>query len=1093
MAEPDSSPFSELFEKSRLHTPSLHMGGGAGWTENLHPRVHGGPDSGQFIAKPGDRVHLHVPKGHALHGKQGRVTGVSANKKQVAVKLDNGAQAFVGHDQVRPAAMSSAAAHVRAQGQQRAIRSAAASAVAPGLPAIPGVKAKELPTKQQMKAFGVLKWTAADAKNLNYKGEHYSLPQGYHVVGYFQRAKEHHGRFIYIADKSGADLHVLHAVPDAKGNWNLRLDDQRNGFAAYNARKVALGHSPSLAGAEPDRIGGARRAKPKAPTPASRTPRTPDYTPAVSPRRTGTPPLSAPRQDIGLKTPISAPAEPKGLEGAHVTNVRPGDIIHMPNGDRHLVDKVGLYAPGRHNGQGGRARGVGLRPLGDGKDKPLMGRARAVGQNYLAGAKVQRHPGTEAMKNPEARRAFLHGTSASKAPQAPKPAGVDRLQQIAENERAARANQSALQVGQRVQVHAPNEKLHGMRGQIRGIRGGDIPNKGVGVVLDNGSDHIIPRENLKRLKGSDRQFGHVPAKSLPSAVSGLSPGNRSGAVAGGMLPVFRDALKRAGVHGNQRGVMVGRRKTGKDAGAVVWNFGGKYIQFNANGGPNGRGEAHQVKAPGSVRPRSANQHGNTAEQDLAHAQGSGAPKFSRPLLPHPQAVHIAPRDVKVNQIGKNNAGFHSDLKLPKDYQIVGVGRVREGSTGVANRYHIDVQGPGGYYRIPKVPFKYDGRGKLRLRVDSNAHENAMNAAEAAQARPIANAPAGPFKPGVGPFKPGDRIKLHAPGRQAHGQLGHVIAGGKPNRPKVKMDDGAWGIIDPAKLQRTDAPPLKVLNAADAAHAIEAGPPPAGGFSPDQVREAVKALPPVKDRTRDAAFLKGKITNITSFHGGVSQSFRAEIGGKRVYLKARFTAAQIRRNHGRDRIRSGITPGKDPEREVLGSRIADELRVFGVAHSHVADKLPAFRGLDTDTFGVQTDVGGRAVGDFSSRGPAFDRDLRRVALLDHVIGNTDRHGNNAQVKDVDGVKRLIPIDHSLAFPEGPSDSGSQGAAQKFLGARLSLEEVALLHQLRGNKSLLQDLQRELGAGAANSLIHRLDKMLKTGRFLQTKAQVSGHLA
>jgi hypothetical protein len=49
------------------------------------------------------------------------------------------------------------------------------------------------------------------------------------------------------------------------------------------------------------------------------------------------------------------------------------------------------------------------------------------------------------------------------------------------------------------------------------------------------------------------------------------------------------------------------------------------------------------------------------------------------------------------------------------------------------------------------------------------------------------------------------------------------------------------------------------------------------------------------------------------------------------------------------------------------------------------------------------------------------DLVSMTLLDFIIGNPDRHqGNFFIVKDADGVSRLVPIDHSLAFSVQPPD-------------------------------------------------------------------------
>lgn len=77
------------------------------------------------------------------------------------------------------------------------------------------------------------------------------------------------------------------------------------------------------------------------------------------------------------------------------------------------------------------------------------------------------------------------------------------------------------------------------------------------------------------------------------------------------------------------------------------------------------------------------------------------------------------------------------------------------------------------------------------------------------------------------------------------------------------------------------------------------------------------------------------------------------------------------------------------------------------------------------------------------------DLHKIALLDAVIGNLDRHMKNALVTP-GPPKRLVPIDHGLAFPEGPDHSDKREVIRYASGNEITEGERAQLIEIASNE-------------------------------------------
>jgi hypothetical protein len=117
-------------------------------------------------------------------------------------------------------------------------------------------------------------------------------------------------------------------------------------------------------------------------------------------------------------------------------------------------------------------------------------------------------------------------------------------------------------------------------------------------------------------------------------------------------------------------------------------------------------------------------------------------------------------------------------------------------------------------------------------------------------------------------------------------------------------------------------------------------------------------------------------------------------------------------------RKGILPGEAATREVAAYLLDDE-GFYGVPPTYmVAIRHPFFAGSrESPKIGslqkfIQHDYSSEDVG--CSSFPT--RQVHKIGLLDLQIMNTDRHGGNILVKELDdGGLELVPIDHGLSIP------------------------------------------------------------------------------
>lgn len=104
------------------------------------------------------------------------------------------------------------------------------------------------------------------------------------------------------------------------------------------------------------------------------------------------------------------------------------------------------------------------------------------------------------------------------------------------------------------------------------------------------------------------------------------------------------------------------------------------------------------------------------------------------------------------------------------------------------------------------------------------------------------------------------------------------------------------------------------------------------------------------------------------------------------------------------------------------------------------------------------------------------DYRRMAILDHVIGNLDRHNGNWMLTE-DG--HSLPIDHGLSFP---MQNSGQGGSNFVFDKNLTLrdEEKQMLQSfLEQKETLTEQLSPLLSGQSIDAMFERVEVMLKKG--------------
>lgn len=110
--------------------------------------------------------------------------------------------------------------------------------------------------------------------------------------------------------------------------------------------------------------------------------------------------------------------------------------------------------------------------------------------------------------------------------------------------------------------------------------------------------------------------------------------------------------------------------------------------------------------------------------------------------------------------------------------------------------------------------------------------------------------------------------------------------------------------------------------------------------------------------------------------------------------------------------------------------------------------------------------------------ARNSSYRRMAVLDNVLGNTDRHNGNWMVAGKQDVE-AIPIDHGLCFP---LQNKEQGGINYDFDKQVKLDDkatAALKSLKKHRKEITAELEALLHPKAINALFERVDTMLKLG--------------
>jgi hypothetical protein len=263
--------------------------------------------------------------------------------------------------------------------------------------------------------------------------------------------------------------------------------------------------------------------------------------------------------------------------------------------------------------------------------------------------------------------------------------------------------------------------------------------------------------------------------------------------------------------------------------------------------------------------------------------------------------------------------------------------------------------------------------------------------------------------------------------------------------------------------------------------------------PERDLESLPAPASKIEKLPEAPHLEaGAISNVRSLHGGpghINETVMADIdtgaGKHKVVIKPESGMHQ-------GRMRDNITPGHDGVREEAAYWIARILRTPTPAV--VQRDTPKGRAI-VSAFIPDAEVWWTLRGERREpHGPDIDKDLRSMALLDMVIGNTDRHAGNYMS---DG-KRVFAIDHGLAFPDTPAAGrvfANFQVGEEYFTRSLNAKELERLEELRvaldsglGDKMIAGGMERS----AVSMMRKRIDRMIERKKFLYNIAEVMGRL-
>lgn len=238
-------------------------------------------------------------------------------------------------------------------------------------------------------------------------------------------------------------------------------------------------------------------------------------------------------------------------------------------------------------------------------------------------------------------------------------------------------------------------------------------------------------------------------------------------------------------------------------------------------------------------------------------------------------------------------------------------------------------------------------------------------------------------------------------------------------------------------------------------------------------------------------LTGPVSGIKNLGGGINTTLKGKIKGKTVIVKPLEGAYDLQ-------ARQGIPKKSDFQRELGASIVANWL---GVNMPHVTVRQVdesnegAFNPKPVGPAVVMEFVRGTVAHNKMGRGGMdtmvihdFNKTLRKIAFLDSIIGNTDRHAGNWMVT-ANGDH--IPIDHGLSFPTDNDYLRGNNQIQNstaFLPKDRELTESE--NQMLLTEMATGDIARELSkAGlepeAVEAFTKRVEAAAREGKILTTR--------
>ena len=229
---------------------------------------------------------------------------------------------------------------------------------------------------------------------------------------------------------------------------------------------------------------------------------------------------------------------------------------------------------------------------------------------------------------------------------------------------------------------------------------------------------------------------------------------------------------------------------------------------------------------------------------------------------------------------------------------------------------------------------------------------------------------------------------------------------------------------------------------------------------------------------------GPISNVHSLGGGMNAVYKAEINGTPVIVKP-FPDPDIQAQ-----VQDTIEAGSEPYNEVAASLVAGALGLRDIVPEVVIRDSSQFSDAYDGKINVEPYIPN--YGDDPDLYNADYRNVQRIALLDAVIGNADRHGGNL-LDGEDGS--VIAIDHGLSFPEASGPSGAwneqvlhtlPGIAPR--GSLIDGEHVELanddrdaLKSLQGNAALRKELESFLSDESLAGMDERINWMMTNNAY------------